>query len=135
MPRAALAADPDLKFMLNRSGLWIGPYCAVNQMDMPDFNDSCNFCFTIEAQGGVAGEWNTQCDMEEVQSRFAAFEPRIHKVLALADSAPYIWKLSDIAPLETWRSENRRVVLIGDAAHAMLPYSAMVGNIRDAFGP
>lgn len=56
VPRTALAADPDLKFMLNRSGFWVGPFSTVNQMDMPDFNDSCNFCFTIEAQGGVAGE-------------------------------------------------------------------------------
>ena len=126
VPREKLAADPDLKVFLNRSGFWPGPYSAVNQMDMPDFRDSCNFCFTIEKDGGNPGEWYKQCDVDQVRRQYAAFEPRIHKILDLASEAPYIWKLSDIPALETWRSSGSRVVLLGDAAHAMLPYAAMV---------
>ncbi len=127
--REKLAADPDLKFFLNRSGFWSGPYSGVNHMDMPDFRDSCNFCFTIEKDGGSAGEWYKQCDVDQVRRQYAAFEPRIHKILDLASEAPYIWKLSDIPALETWRSSGSRVVLLGDAAHAMLPYAAMVSPI------
>lgn len=125
--REKMAADPVLKPLLNRSGFWPGPYSAVNHMDMPDFRDSCNFCFTIETEGGKAGEWYKQCDVDQVRRQYAAFEPRLHKILDLASEAPYIWKLSDIPTLETWRSSCSRVVLLGDAAHAMLPYSAQVG--------
>ena len=44
------------------------------------------------------------------------------------------WTLCDLPPLETCRSENGRVVLIGDAFHAMIPHSASGGNssIEDA---
>lgn len=32
------------------------------------------------------------------------------------------WALSTGPRLQTWTSESRRIVLLGDAAHAMLPY-------------
>ncbi|OAA76431.1 Salicylate hydroxylase [Akanthomyces lecanii RCEF 1005] len=66
-----------------------------------------------------------QCDVDQVRRQYAAFGPRIHKILDLASEAPYIWKLSDIPALEIWQSSGSRVVLLGDAAHAMLPYAAM----------
>ncbi|TVY34290.1 FAD-dependent monooxygenase [Lachnellula subtilissima] len=34
------------------------------------------------------------------------------------------WKLAYVPPLERWASDNGRVVIIGDAAHAMLPMMA-----------
>ena len=97
-------------------------------MDMPDFENSCNFCFSSQSKKGTEGEWDTMCDVEEVKAEFADFDPRLHKVLSLVDGACYLWKLSDIPVLKTWQSANKRVVLLGDAAHAMLPFAAMVRN-------
>lgn len=34
------------------------------------------------------------------------------------------WKLCDIPPMDTWLLPGSKVVLIGDAAHAMLPSAA-----------
>ena len=135
MPRKLLAADPDLSFMLNRSGVWVGPNRSVNQIDMPDFSDSCNFCFAFEGSRGIYGQWDIKCDIEEVKTTFADFDPRLLKIMSLADGDCYIWQLSDIPRLDTWQCRNKRVVLVGDTAHAMLPYAAMVMVLSRISGP
>jgi salicylate hydroxylase len=35
----------------------------------------------------------------------------------------YVWNFSDLPPLETWSNKKGNIALIGDAAHAMLPYT------------
>lgn len=44
------------------------------------------------------------------------------------------WTLGELPPLETCKSDNGRVILVGDAWHAMLPHTASGGNsaIEDA---
>lgn len=44
-------------------------------MDMPDFENSCNFCFSSQSKKGTEGEWDTMCDVEEVKAEFADFDP------------------------------------------------------------
>jgi hypothetical protein len=44
------------------------------------------------------------------------------KLLTLAKPENcYIWRLSDVAHLDNWVSESGKVVMVGDAVHAMLP--------------
>lgn len=127
VPRSALAADPELEFLLGHSGGWFGPHRFIMAMDMPDYNDYSNFCFCSEKGNGKEGEWFIKGDIRSVRAQFSDFEPRIQKILALADpEACYLWSLSDIPTLETWRSKSGKAILIGDAAHAVLPYAGMV---------
>lgn len=124
-----MAADPELEPFLLHSGGWFGPNRFIMLMDMPDFNDWCNMCLVSERDDGEEGEWFVKGDMESVQSQFTDFEPRVQKLLAMADpDSCYLWSLSDLPILKTWRSENSRVVFIGDAAHAVLPYAGTVSS-------
>ncbi|KUJ09262.1 FAD/NAD(P)-binding domain-containing protein [Mollisia scopiformis] len=57
----------------------------------------------------------------------------LQKVLTHVDHC-LKWKLAYIPPLNTWVSESGKVVIIGDAAHGMLPYMAQGAavSIEDA---
>lgn len=66
----------------------------------------------------AAQSWVTKGDMDKMLDTFSGFPEWTKSVLREADSIG-LWQLRDIEPLKTWT--RGRVVLIGDAAHAMLP--------------
>lgn len=69
------------------------------------------------------GAWNEPGDLEEMKLQYDSFDPTIRKVLDKVTSC-LKWKLADLPPLSRWVSEKGRAVIIGDAAHAMVPYLA-----------
>ena len=69
------------------------------------------------------GKWGIHVTPEEVQDRFSHFCSQITIPLKHIESAVK-WNIGDLPVLETWRSPNGRVVLAGDAAHAMIPHAA-----------
>ncbi|KAM3559474.1 hypothetical protein ARSEF4850_004106 [Beauveria asiatica] len=119
--REKLKEHDDLQFFLNTSGFWMGPKQTVVGMDL---RSTCNLVFCTETDDGEEGVWDKPHDVEDVKKQFSNAEPRLHKLMSLASGACFIWKFSDLAELDTWTSRNGRVVLLGDAAHAMLPFAA-----------
>lgn len=67
------------------------------------------------------GKWSEPGDVHEMRKTYEKFDPSIRKALEYVDVA-LKWLLADIPPLKRWHSENGRVILLGDSAHAMLPY-------------
>ena len=64
--------------------------------------------------------WVTKGDHSKMMETFADFPAWAQKPLQLAKGSPMgLWQLRDLEPLRTWCRE--RAILIGDAAHAMLP--------------
>ena len=58
-------------------------------------------------------------DLEEMRASFTGFHPEVHRQLAAIPSATK-WAVYDSDPLPVW--SRGRVVLLGDACHAMTPY-------------
>jgi 3-hydroxybenzoate 6-monooxygenase len=65
--------------------------------------------------------WNTFGDTAELTERFAAAVPQVRELLGRIETWK-MWVLCDREPVKNWT--DRRVTLLGDAAHPMLQYLA-----------
>lgn len=73
-----------------------------------------------------AGDWRTESwtaegELSDLLREFENWDPRVHQLIASASDTKR-WALFDRTPLERWTAG--RVGLLGDAAHAMLPFFA-----------
>jgi salicylate hydroxylase len=73
-----------------------------------------------------AGDWRTESwtadgEVADVVAQFAGWDERLHQLI-LAASSTKRWAMYDRDPLERWT--EGRISLLGDAAHAMLPFFA-----------
>jgi len=75
--------------------------------------------------------WDTFGDTAELQERFAQAVPQVRELLDKIETWK-MWVLCDREPVKNW--SDRRVTLLGDAAHPMLQYLAQgaVQAIEDA---
>ncbi|KAK9412732.1 putative FAD-binding domain-containing protein [Seiridium unicorne] len=62
-------------------------------------------------------------DLEGMRRDFDDFDPVVSQLLNMVSSAQR-WQLQNVPPLKKWTSQSGRCVLIGDAAHAMVPFLA-----------
>jgi 3-hydroxybenzoate 6-monooxygenase len=65
--------------------------------------------------------WNTFGDTAELNERFAEAVPQVRELLGKIETWK-MWVLCDREPVKNW--SDRRVTLLGDAAHPMLQYLA-----------
>ncbi|MBX3653273.1 MAG: 3-hydroxybenzoate 6-monooxygenase [Ramlibacter sp.] len=65
--------------------------------------------------------WNTFGDTAELHERFASAAPQVRELLGKIETWK-MWVLCDREPVRNW--SDRRVTLLGDAAHPMLQYLA-----------
>ena len=65
--------------------------------------------------------WNTFGDSAELTQRFAQAVPQVRELLGKIETWK-MWVLCDREPVKNW--SDRRVTLLGDAAHPMLQYLA-----------
>ncbi|GKT50084.1 FAD-dependent monooxygenase OpS4 [Colletotrichum spaethianum] len=57
----------------------------------------------------------------EMRAEFQGWDSQLTKIIELIDNTVK-WPLMAGVPLENWVAESGRLVILGDAAHAMLPY-------------
>jgi 2-polyprenyl-6-methoxyphenol hydroxylase-like FAD-dependent oxidoreductase len=65
--------------------------------------------------------WSAPAERQELMTRFTRIHDDLFHMLAIS-SPWHKWAAADLAPLESW--SRNRATLIGDAAHAALPYLA-----------
>lgn len=66
--------------------------------------------------------WIATGDRAEVEKHFEDFPEPVRKIIGHMPLNPSKWKLNDRVPLEQWVFAEGKVLLVGDAAHAMLPF-------------
>ena len=76
--------------------------------------------------------WTQSGDVEQLRRSFEGCEPTVQKMLAQVDST-FITGMYHRDPIESWTTG--RIALLGDAAHAMVPYLAQGAcqSIEDAW--
>ncbi|KAK4046120.1 hypothetical protein OIV83_006346, partial [Microbotryomycetes sp. JL201] len=75
--------------------------------------------------------WNAPGSVQELVEAFSSFSDDLKRLLGLASEC-VLWQLRDQDPLPTWT--RGKAIIIGDAAHAMLPHQGQGGGqtVEDA---
>lgn len=81
-----------------------------------------NFVGVVETERWRGESWNQPGDPIDLAHDFGDWSSPIPDIIAAADRC-FVWALFDRDPLPTW-SDKGRVVLLGDACHAMPPFQA-----------
>ncbi len=85
-----------------------------------------NFVGVVERPKNEAPQdesWTQKASWQGLQSDFSGWHPTVQKVIDAADKqACFRWDLFNHRPLQRWSSS--RITLLGDAAHATLPFMA-----------
>jgi salicylate hydroxylase len=80
-----------------------------------------NFVAIVPARDWRVESWSATGEVADALAEFDGWHPTVQTIIGAADRT-HRWALYDREPLDTW--SVGRVTLLGDAAHAMLPFMA-----------
>lgn len=112
---------------------WMGPDAHVLHYAIGGDSDSINFFAVVEGPKSWTAEGSVAPVGDDVPvASFRGWHPAIIEMIRAAAS-PIRWSLFTVRPLLRWY--RGRVVILGDAAHGMLPHHGQGANtsIEDAF--
>ncbi len=128
LPTSRLPED----FMDIISAIWCGPkkHAVIYYLRS---GEVLNFVACVENVHWQEESWTIKADWQELKDDFAGWHDDIQTIIDNVDKDQcYRWALNNRKPIDNWRTD--RAVLMGDAAHATLPYmaSGAVMAIEDA---
>jgi salicylate hydroxylase len=96
-----------------------------------DGGRTVNFLAVVRVPEWTNDAWMEECAVRDAVDAFAGWHPAVTEMVGATDVGTR-WALHDLEPLERWHTD--RVVLMGDAAHAMVPHQGQGANqtIEDA---
>jgi salicylate hydroxylase len=123
VPRDVMMADPEIAHLMVdiNANCWIGHNRHLMAYPIRQ-GQLYNLVMSHPGKASV-GRWNEPGDLSEMKQHYSSFDPVVQKVLTHVTGC-LKWKLAQLPPLPRWVSNSGRVVLIGDAAHGMVPYLA-----------
>ncbi|KAL9094467.1 MAG: hypothetical protein Q9165_003317 [Trypethelium subeluteriae] len=113
-----LLQDLDLEY---NQDVWLGPHSHTVTYYVRS-GEMFNFIVALPDEPGEES-WKAPGDINKLRKHFESWDPRIRAIASKINQS-YIWKLRDRPALERWVHPHGNLVLLGDAAHPMLPYVA-----------
>jgi 6-hydroxynicotinate 3-monooxygenase len=100
---------------------WWGPDRHIVIYYVTPQRDEVYFVTSVPEPEWRNESWSAKGDLDELRAAFEGFHPQVQAVLAACPEV-FKWALYERDPLPRW--SERRVVLLGDACHPMVPYMA-----------
>jgi len=121
VPAEKMRSDPGLSWLLEKSGLhcWIGHMRHVMSYFIAGGN-SFNMVLS-HPETSDPSTWKQDTALADMRKHFQGWDPRLVKIINMIESTMK-WPLLTGYPLDRWISSSGKVLIIGDAAHAMVPY-------------
>src|SRR5262249_29350036 len=98
--------------------MWMGPHGHVVHYPVRR-GELINIVAHFDSDSWTEESWTRECDMSELTTTYAGWHPNLLRLYPYS-ARWYKWALYDRDPVERW--SKGRVTLLGDSAHAMLPY-------------
>lgn len=124
VPAQKILSDPEVAHLMKdiAATLWIGYRRHVIMYPIRD--DTILNVFMAHPGDAKVGKWSEPGNIDEMRETYSRFDPVVRRVLSHVDGC-LNWVLADLPQLPRYVSPvSQRVVIIGDAAHAMFPYLA-----------
>jgi salicylate hydroxylase len=98
--------------------MWMGPHGHVVHYPVRR-GELINIVAHFDSDAWTEESWTRECDVAEPAAAYAGWHSALTRLFPCS-TRWYKWALYDRDPLEKW--SKGRVTLLGDSAHAMLPY-------------
>ena len=115
------------------ANIWMGPGGHVVMYYLRG-GELLNFVAVREQSDWLEESWNAPASLRDLLHDFADWDPALFDLLSHTDpKSCYRWALFDRDPIDQWHRDN--LILVGDAAHPMLPFLAQGAamGIEDAW--
>ena len=103
---------------ISDGALWMGPHGHVVHYPVRR-GELLNIVAHFDSDAWTEESWTRVCDVSEVMTTYAGWNSQLTRLYPCSERW-YKWALYDRDPLEIWNVG--RATLLGDSAHAMLPY-------------
>jgi salicylate hydroxylase len=84
-----------------------------------------------ENLGGLKESWKASSPRARLEREYEGWTHTVQKIMQAMPPVISEWKINDRDPLSQWHYMDGKVVLSGDAAHAMVPQQGMFAPIFD----
>ncbi|EXJ56370.1 uncharacterized protein A1O5_12637 [Cladophialophora psammophila CBS 110553] len=122
---ADMRADPLTKWIVEQPNLhlWVGHDLHVMSYAIAG-GERFNLVVTHPQNPKEATEQPLSRILEEMRSHYVGWDPCLRRLLEMVTST-IDWPINCIDIPDTWSSESGKLLITGDAAHAMVPYMAL----------
>ncbi|GME49438.1 Monooxygenase FAD-binding protein [Neofusicoccum parvum] len=124
VPREKLLADSELAPLVHTPGFeqFLGPDHHIIGYNMQR-EKFFNLLMVIPDDRTMKG-YKAPANAEEVRKAYTGWSQMVQKLLSFLPDDVEKWRLIDLKPFRDWVHPSGKMVVIGDASHATLPYLA-----------
>ncbi|KAB5523029.1 hypothetical protein GE09DRAFT_1065478 [Coniochaeta sp. 2T2.1] len=117
-----MKCDPDTAWLLKEPALnvWIGPERHVMSYTI-DAGKSFNMVLS-HVDGSDPSGWVAERAIDDMRAQFTGWDPVLTKIIAMIDKTMKWPLMSGDPTIRSWLSPSGKMLMLGDAAHAMMPY-------------